>query len=74
MRDTAILLQPRRIGNVGLRELSVARTGKERFKVLTEFFRRNDTHYFIVEFFEVVNITHIPWRDDHSGAKPSVDP
>jgi hypothetical protein len=54
--------------------LSVARTGKEGFEVLTEFLRRNDTHHFIVKFFEIVNIADIPWRDGHSGAKPSIDP
>ena len=50
------------------------RKGKEGFEVLTEFLWRNDTHHFVVEFFEIVNIADIPWRDDHSGAKPSIDP
>ncbi len=61
---------PRSLGT----ELSLTGTGEEGPQVLAEFLWRNDAYHFIVEFFEVVNVADIPWRDDHSGAKSSVDP
>jgi hypothetical protein len=55
-------------------KLGRARTGKERFNICAEFLRRDDTHDFIVKFFEIINVAGVPRRDDHPGTKPSIDP
>jgi hypothetical protein len=58
----------------GCLKLGVARTGKARLDVSTEFLRRDDTHDFVVKFLEIVNIARKPRRDNHPGTKPSIDP
>jgi hypothetical protein len=63
-------------GNDKLRclRLRITIAGKKWPEGFTEFLRRDHTHDLIVKFFEVVNIADIPWREDHSGAKPSIHP
>ena len=57
-----------------LLKLRAAVAAKKDLEVLTEFLRRDDTHDFVMKFFEIVYVVDIPGGDDHSGTKPSVDP